>query len=116
DVYGTDNTIGFDTAVNTALEAIDRIRDTAASHERVFIVVIMGRDHGFLTLEAGLAGGAELILIPEFKDSIKIDRICKVLEAGFKRGKNSSIIAMAEGVGMSSDMADVIGKKMGVDA
>ncbi len=116
DVFGTDNTIGFDTAVNTALEAIDRIRDTAASHERVFIVEIMGRHQGFLTLEVGIAGGAELILIPEFKDNIKIDRICRVLDEGFKRGKNSSIIAMAEGVGMSSDMARAIGKKMGIDA
>jgi len=116
DVFGTDYTIGFDTAVNTALDAIDRIRDTAASHERVFIVEIMGRDHGFLTLEVGLAGGAELILIPELKQEINMDKICNTLFTGFKRGKNSSIIAMAEGVGMSSNFARIISKKMNIDA
>ncbi len=67
DVAGTETTIGFDTAVNTALSAIDKIRDTATSHERIFVVEVMGRTRGFLALEVGLAGGAEIILVPEIK-------------------------------------------------
>lgn len=99
DIYGTDITIGFDTAVNVGLDAIDKIRDTASSHERIFIVEVMGREHGFLALEIGLTGGAEIILIPEFKKDINVQNICKVLEAGIRRGKDSSIIVKAEGIG-----------------
>ena len=114
DVYGTDYTIGFDSAVNVALEAIDRIRDTAASHERVFIVEVMGREHGFLTLEVGLAGGAEIILLPEFKKDLKISSIYKLLKEGIKRGKDSSIIVMAEGAGSSADLAKKLRKYTGL--
>ncbi|MFH1784165.1 MAG: 6-phosphofructokinase [bacterium] len=97
DVTGTEMTIGFDTAVNTALEAIDKIRDTATSHERTFIIEVMGRERGFLALEVGLAAGAEIILIPEVKYSL--EAVCKKLEHGRDRGKSSSIIVMAEGAG-----------------
>lgn len=95
DIPGTDLTIGFDTAVNTALEAIDRIRNTATSHERLFLIEVMGRESGFLALFAGLAGGCEDILIPELKTDP--DEVCQKLEEGKRRGKTSSILVIAEG-------------------
>jgi 6-phosphofructokinase 1 len=95
DVYGTDYTIGFDTAINTALEAIDRIRDTADAFERVFFVEVMGRLSGFIALEVGIAGGAEEIIISE-KD-IDLEKLCSVLKESFRRGKRSSIVVIAEG-------------------
>ncbi len=95
DLYGTDFTIGFDTAINTAMEAIDKIRDTATSHSRLFIVEVMGRDAGYIAEYCGIAGGAEDILIPEKRTDIK--RIAKKLEAGYKQGKLSSILIVAEG-------------------
>lgn len=115
DVYGTDWTIGFDTAVNTGVEAIDKIRDTASSHERIFIVEVMGREHGFLALEIGLTGGAEIILIPEFKKDYNLQKICNLLEKGIKRGKDSSIIVMAEGFGYTKDLAEKIQKFTGLE-
>lgn len=95
DLYGTDYTIGFDTAVNTALEAIDRIRDTAASHERVFFIEVMGRDAGFIALDVGLAGGAEVIAVPE--EPVDPKRIAEGLLESQRRGKTSSIVVVAEG-------------------
>lgn len=97
DVGRTDFCIGFDTAMNTVIDAVNKIRDTATSHERIFVVEVMGRQRGFLTLHAGLAAGAESIVIPE--RPLSIDDICKKLEHGFKRGKKHSIIMVAEGVG-----------------
>lgn len=95
DVYGTDYTIGFDTAVNTALEAIDRIRDTADAFQRVFFVEVMGRKSGYIALEVGIAGGAEEILIPEV--SLDPETLSKTLKDSFRRGKRSSIVIVAEG-------------------
>lgn len=95
DVPGTDDTIGFDTAVNTAIGAIDRIRDTASSHDRLFIVEVMGRSTGFIALQVGVGGGAETIVVPEMKESIS--DICQAIDRGIKRGKTSSIIVAAEG-------------------
>ncbi len=95
DLYGTDYTIGFDTAVNTAIDAIDKLRDTATSHSRLFIVEVMGRNSGYIAIYSGIGGGAEAILIPETVTDIKA--ICRDLEAGHKRGKKSSIIVVAEG-------------------
>lgn len=95
DLYGTDYTIGFDTAVNTALEAIDKIRDTATSHSWLFIVEVMGRNSGYIGLYTGIGGGAEEILIPETDSDI--EGLCRKLEAGHRRGKKSSIIVVAEG-------------------
>jgi len=95
DLYGTDYTIGFDTAINTALEAIDKIRDTATSHSRLFIIEVMGRDSGYIGLHTGIGGGAEEILIPETTSDIQ--RLCQKLKAGHKRGKQSSIIVVSEG-------------------
>ncbi|MGB9959749.1 MAG: 6-phosphofructokinase [Candidatus Bathyarchaeales archaeon] len=113
DVAGTETTIGFDTAVNTALFAIDRIRDTATSHERVFIVEVMGRKRGFLALAVGFAEGAEFILIPEIK--FDIETICKKLKQGRKKGKTSEIIVMAEGAGDSSQIVREIKEKTRYD-
>ncbi|MFW5980512.1 MAG: 6-phosphofructokinase [Halanaerobiaceae bacterium] len=97
DIGSTDYCLGFDTAVNTILDAINRIRDTATSHERTFIIETMGRRAGFLTLEAGLAGGAESILIPEIDFSI--DKVAEKIKKGYQRGKLHSIVLVAEGVG-----------------
>ncbi|MBR9860325.1 6-phosphofructokinase [bacterium] len=95
DLYGTDYTIGFDTAVNTALDAIDRIRDTAHSHERVFIVEVMGRDSGFIALDVAIGGGAEAVMIPE--DLEDWDKLLKQFHRDGKRKKSFSIIVIAEG-------------------
>jgi 6-phosphofructokinase 1 len=95
DLYGTDFTIGFDTAVNTALEAIDRIRDTAASHERVFFIEVMGRHAGFIALAVGIAGGAEIIVLPE--EPITAAYCAQVIADSASRGKRSSIVVVAEG-------------------
>ena len=115
DIAGTDFTIGFDTAINTALEGIDRIRDTATSHQRLFIIEMMGRKSGFITLWSGLAGGVEEIIIPEVKSDI--DEICQRLEKGRNRGKNSSIIAVAEGdeAGGAFEIGEKIRKKIGYE-
>ncbi len=94
DVYGTDYSIGFDTAINTALEAIDRIRDTALSLDRLFFVEVMGRHTGFIALESGIAGGAEELIIPEV--ATRIDDLCRHLKASFQRGKRSAIVVVAE--------------------
>ena len=114
DVAGTDTTIGFDTAVNTALFTIDRIRDTATSHERVFVVEVMGRKRGFLALAVGFAEGAEFILVPEIK--FDLDSICKRLKEGREKGKTSEIIVMAEGAGNSSLIVEQIRKKTEYEA
>ncbi|WP_018467692.1 6-phosphofructokinase [Calidithermus timidus] len=95
DLYGTDYTIGFDTAVNTALDAIDRIRDTAASHERVFFIEVMGRHAGFIALEVGIAGGAEVIVLPE--DPTSASACAQVIADSASKGKRSSIVVVAEG-------------------
>jgi len=95
DIFGTDFTIGFDTASNTATEAIDKIRDTASSHNRLFFIEVMGRNAGFLALYAGIAGGAEDILIPE--ENIGIDKLIESLRRSKRAGKTSSIVVVAEG-------------------
>ncbi|MFC1500906.1 6-phosphofructokinase [Elusimicrobiota bacterium] len=106
DIYGTDETIGFDTALDTAVEAIDKIRDTASSHDRVFIVEVMGREHGHLPLAVGVASGAEYILVPEVKFSV--DKLCSQLQAERKKGKTSLIIVFAEGAGNPYKLAEQI--------
>lgn len=95
DLFGTDYTIGYDTALNTAMEAIDKIRDTAASHNRLFFVEVMGRDAGFIALNTGIASGAESVLIPETRTDIPA--LIDLLERGWERQKFSSIIVVAEG-------------------
>ena len=93
-LYGTDSTIGYDTALNTVIECVDKIRDTASSHERLFFVEVMGRDAGFLALNAAIASGAEAAVIPEV--SIKDDMLAEVIQNGFRKTKNSSIVLVAE--------------------
>lgn len=95
DLSGTDRTFGFDTAVNIATEAIDRIHTTAESHHRAMVVEVMGRHSGWIGLEAGLAGGADTILIPEFP--IDLDEVCALIKKRHERGKKFSIIVVAEG-------------------
>ncbi|WP_082233609.1 6-phosphofructokinase [Halobacillus massiliensis] len=96
DIPGTDFTIGFDTALNTIIDAIDKIRDTATSHERTYVIEVMGRDAGDLALWSGLADGAESIIIPEMDD--EFDEVIERLKRGHERGKKHSIIVVAEGV------------------
>jgi len=113
DIAYTDQSIGFDTAVNTAVDAIDKIRDTATSHERTFVIEVMGRNTGFIALAAGLAGGAESILIPEQPYSIK--DICDKLLKGYRRGKLHSIIVVAEGVASGFEIGKAIKERTGFD-
>ena len=95
DIFGTSHTIGYDTALNTAVDAIDKIRDTASSHNRLFFVEVMGRDAGFIALNAGIGAGAEEILIPE--ENLGLDRLLESLVKSRKSGKSSSIVVVAEG-------------------
>ena len=95
DIYGTDFTIGYDTALNNAVEVIDKIRDTASSHNRLFFVEVMGRDAGFIALNAGIGAGAEEILIPE--EDLGLDRLLMSLEKSRRSGKTSSLVVVAEG-------------------
>lgn len=100
DIFGTDNTIGYDTALNTAMEAIDKIRDTATSHSRIFFIEVMGRDAGFIALNSGIATGALDILIPEQNDSM--EEMLTTFKKAQKRGKTSSIVVIAEGETLGS--------------
>ncbi|GAA3605764.1 6-phosphofructokinase [Flavivirga amylovorans] len=95
DIYGTSHTLGFDTALNTVVDAIDKIRDTASSHNRLFFIEVMGRDVGHIALNTGIAGGAEEILIPE--EDLGLDRLVESLNKSRKSGKTSSIVIVAEG-------------------
>ena len=94
DLYGTDTTIGYDTALHTILDAVDKIRDTATSHERLFFVEVMGRDAGFLALNGAIASGAEAAIIPEF--NTEVDQLEEFIKNGFRKSKNSSIVLVAE--------------------
>jgi 6-phosphofructokinase 1 len=111
DVFGTDETIGFDTAVNTGVTEIDKIRDTAISHERLFIVEVMGRKRGFLALEVGISVGAEVILVPE--NECKLKDIIGVIRENARKGKKAGIIVAAEGIGDTSSLAKELEKQTG---
>jgi len=106
DLYGTESTVGFDTAVNTAIDAIDRIRDTATSHERIFIIEVMGREKGNLAIEIALACGAEIVLIPEIK--INWQQVFEEIEQQQIKGKVSCLIILAEGAGKAQDVAKIL--------
>jgi len=112
DIFGTDFTIGFDTAVNTAVEAIDKIRDTADAHDRLFIIEVMGRDAGYIALYSGIATGAENILIPEQKTDI--EDVIKSLQEKERRRKLVNIIVVAEGdeFGGANKLAEVVKEKL----
>ena len=94
DLYGTDKTIGYDTALNTIMDCVDKIRDTATSHERLFFIEVMGRDAGFLALNGAIATGAEAAIIPEI--STEVDQLAELIENGFRKSKNSSLVLVAE--------------------
>ncbi len=112
DLYGTDFTIGYDTAVNTAMEAIDKIKDTASSHDRLFIIEVMGRDAGFIALRTGIAVGAESVLAPEFPTDINV--IVKKIRERHKNRDTSSILVVAEGdeIGGAYALADQLSNRM----
>jgi 6-phosphofructokinase 1 len=113
DIAGTDYTIGFNTALHTVIDAIDKIRDTATSHERTFIIEVMGRHAGDIALWAGLAGGAETIIIPEI--GFKLDDVVGRIKSGQKRGKKHTIIVLAEGVSSGMDFAKLIEKETNLE-
>lgn len=104
DLYGTDVTLGYDTALNTVVECVDKIRDTASSHERLFFIEVMGREAGFLALNGAIASGAEAAIIPEI--SLQKDQLAEMIEFGFRKSKNSSIVLVAE--------SEITGGAMGV--
>ncbi len=114
DLAGTDHTIGFDTAINTAMEAIDKIKDTANAHDRLFFVEVMGRDAGYIAMAAGIATGAEAVLVPEHKTNL-VDLV-KVLQNAHDRKKNSSIVVVAEGdeAGGAYQIADYVKSKLDI--
>ena len=114
DIACTEYTIGFDTAVNTAMEAIDKVRDTSTSHERCSVIEVMGRNAGYLALWCGIANGAEDILLPEKYDYDEQKLINNIIE-GRKRGKKHHIIINAEGIGHSSSMAKRIEAATGIE-
>ncbi len=114
DIACTDYTIGFDTAANTAMEAIDKVRDTSTSHERCSIIEVMGRDAGYLALWCGIANGAERILLPE-EHNFDLDAIIEDIQACRKRGKKNYIIINAEGIGDSVHMAERIEEATGME-
>ena len=113
DIPGTDFSVGFDTAVNGAMEAIDRIRDTAESSGRIFFVEVMGRSRGYIALYAGLSGGADAIFIPEEKEDL--EALCKRVIAGHKAGKSSFVVVVAEGeeAGGAFSVAERVTKQLG---
>ena len=113
DIACTEYTIGFDTAVNTVIDALNKIRDTVTSHERINIIEVMGRHAGDIALYSGLAGGAENIIVPEVK--YDIDEICKNLIQGKNRGKQSYIMIVAEGAGNAFNIAREIEEKTGFE-
>ncbi|NLJ99794.1 MAG: 6-phosphofructokinase [Clostridia bacterium] len=113
DIPCTDYSIGFDTTVNTVVDAINKIRDTATSHERVFVIEVMGRESGFIALTAGLAGGAESILIPEM--GYDMEMVIEKTVRGLNRGKLHSIIVVAEGAGDVMEISEKIRKTAGLD-
>jgi 6-phosphofructokinase 1 len=114
DLAGTDHTIGFDTAINTAMEAIDKIKDTANAHDRLFFVEVMGRDAGYIAMAAGIATGAEAVLIPEHKTNL--DDLVQILQNAHNRKKNSSIVVVAEGeeAGGAYQIANYVKSKLDI--
>lgn len=109
DLYGTDSTIGYDTALNTIMECVDKIRDTATSHDRIFFVEVMGRDAGFLAQNSAIAAGAEAAIIPE--DNTDIDQLANYINRGIRKSKNSSIVLVSEKDGGAMHYAERVRKE-----
>lgn len=113
DVWGMDYTIGCDTAANTIVDAINKLRDTASAHRRIMLVEVMGRNSGWLAMMSGIAGGAEFVLVPEVK--FNIDSMCEEIKAMYDAGKRYSIIVVAEGAGSAIEIGKAIEEKTGSD-
>ena len=113
DVWGSDYTIGCDTAANTIIDAINKLRDTASAHRRVIVLEVMGRNSGWLATVAGISGGAEYILIPE--EEYDLDKICTDMKAAYDAGKRYILVVLAEGAGNAQDVGSVIAEKTGID-
>jgi 6-phosphofructokinase 1 len=113
DVWGSDYTIGADTAANTILDAMNKLRDTASAHRRVIVLEVMGRSSGWLAMVAGISGGAEYILVPE--EPYDIDQICEHMKEDYERGKRYILMVVAEGAGKASDIGPIIAQKTGID-
>ncbi len=109
DLYGTDNTIGYDTALNTIMDCVDKIRDTATSHNRIFFIEVMGRDAGFLAQNSAIAAGAEAAIIPE--DTTDIDQLAQFIGRGIRKSKNSSIVIVSEKDGGAMHYAERVRKE-----
>ena len=113
DVWGMDYTIGCDTAANTIVDAINKLRDTASAHRRITLVEVMGRNSGWLAMMSGIAGGAEFVLVPEVK--FNIDSMCEEIKAMYDAGKRYSIIVVAEGAGSAIEIGKAVEEKTGID-
>ncbi len=110
DIPGTDISIGYDTALNVAIAAVDKIRDTATSHGRIFVIEVMGREYGLLAMQVGIATGAEEVLVPEIK--YDIDDICRRIDSGYERGKKHALLIVAEGAGKASQVTYEISNRL----
>ena len=113
DVWGSDYTIGCDTAANTILDAMNKLRDTASAHRRIIVLEVMGRNCGWLAMVAGISGGAEYILVPE--EEYDLEEICEDMKAEYEKGKKYILMVVAEGAGRASDIAPIIAEKTGRD-
>ena len=113
DVWGMDYTIGCDTAANTIVDAINKLRDTASAHRRIMLVEVMGRNSGWLAMMSGIAGGAEFVLVPEVK--FNIDTMCEEIKEMYDAGKRYSIIVVAEGAGSAIEIGKAVEEKPGID-
>ena len=113
DVWGSDYTIGCDTAANTILDAMNKLRDTASAHRRIIVLEVMGRNSGWLALVAGISGGAEYILVPE--EPFDIDELCEDMKREYEKGKRYILVVLAEGAGRAADLGPIISEKTGRD-
>lgn len=115
DINCSEYTVGYDTCLNTVVSAVDKLRDTSSSHERCSVIEVMGRGAGYIAVEAGIATGAEVVLVPEFEYNFEKD-VIEVIKKGIKRGKKHCIVIVAEGVGGADDIAKKIEEKTGMEA
>ena len=113
DVWGSDYTIGCDTAANTILDAMNKLRDTASAHRRIIVLEVMGRNSGWLAMVAGISGGAEYILVPE--EEYNIEQICDSMKAEYEKGKRYILMVVAEGAGKAAELGPIIAERTGID-
>ena len=113
DVWGSEYTIGCDTAANTILDAMNKLRDTASAHRRIIVLEVMGRNSGWLAMVAGISGGAEYILVPE--EPFDIEQICDSMKAEYEKGKRYILMVVAEGAGKAAEIGPIIAERTGID-